>query len=160
ACFAGNLDRALELTAECLVARAPWLEVNEYGQNAANADLIESIRGRPLKAWSWMEVAMRRVGRSQRTNAICAEYLVYRARATLSSLGRDAREVAWLATELPVRPAPRGERMSFLLTLSWGARARVFVEAGELGDDFEVLVKAFEGMKYNPRFVHPVVTEY
>src|SRR5262249_6276775 len=48
----------------------------------------------------------------------------------------------------------------FYHLLSWGPRARLFVESGDLGPEFEALVREFEGERHNPRTAHPLLVEY
>jgi len=158
ASITGKLDTALELLRECVDVHGAWLELNEYCLNAATGDHIESVRGRPVEAMAWNARVLRRQRQSHRMAAVSAQYLVYRTTAALASLGRDR------AAEQPASRTPRALPTSSLQSLyhiiSWGPRARVFLETGQLGAAFEALVRDFEAEDHNPRTAHLVVAEY
>ncbi len=160
ACFGGDLDRALDLLRECVDVHGPWLELSEYCLDAANGDFIESLRGRPAQAMVWNARAIERQRRSYRANVGSAQYLVHSARATFASLGRDPATAPWIAAQLEALSTRQGPARSFYHLVSWGPRARFLLESGNLGDEFETLVRAFEAEHHNPRTVHPMVAEY
>ena len=160
ACFGGEFDRALELLRECADVHGPWFELNEYCHNGMNGDFIESLRGRPTEAWAWIARVLGRLRRSSRTTEAVSDYVLHRAQAALTSLGRDATHDPWLAARLKTLPARQDRRESFYTLLSWGPRARLYVESGNIGHSFEALVCEFEAEGHNPRSVHPIVSEY
>lgn len=157
ALFAGELDLGMTLARECVDIFGPWLELNEFCYHIANVETIQSGRGRALEAWSWLERGLDRLRRSKTRPAV-AEYLLHRARAVLAALGREPNS-EWLAAQLQaVSPTTSGQ--GFHRLMSWGPRARWYVERGDLGGDFEDLVRAFESEGHDARSVHPVVCEY
>ena len=160
AVFSGELDRGLHLLRECLEAHGPWLELNEYLHNATNAEFIESIRGRSNEAWQWITRAMDRLRRRRTNETMVAQSVVYRARAALSSMGRSTQEEEWLVAQLEVLARQPGQAKGFYHLLTWGPRARLLIENGDVGPAFDNLVLEFKAEKHNPRFVHPMVAEY
>jgi signal transduction histidine kinase len=160
ACWASDFDDALVLTRECLDVYGPWLEIGELCLGAANADLIESLRGRPLRSWAWLERPIERVRRSGRSNAVFDESISHRVRATLAALGRTPNTDAWLQRALHDSASRALEHRGFLGMVSWGAKARVFVEALDLGAEFDALVAEFERQHLPPRQAYPFVVEY
>ncbi|MBX3223532.1 MAG: response regulator [Labilithrix sp.] len=157
AIFAGELDLAMDLARECVDIFGPWLELSEYCYHIANVELIQASRGRSLEAWSWLERALDRLRRSNTRPAV-AEYLIHRARATMAALGHEPNN-DWLAQQFAA-VSPTKSAQGFHRLLSWGPRARWYVERGDLGEEFEALVNAFEAEGHEPRSVHPVVSEF
>jgi len=155
ACFRGDFDAALELLHECVEVRGHWLELSEYCHDATAAELIESLRGRSSRAWTWTARAIARLQRSYPVSSTFAEHFVYRAEAALAALGRDPRGDPWLSAQLAATPGRRSSHM-----LSWGPRARCFVERADFGPAFDALVAEFTAERHNPRLVHPMVVEY
>jgi signal transduction histidine kinase len=79
-------------------------------------------------------------------------------RAALLTLGRHQEPDFVLArlVELTTRPGkPGSEIMS-----AYGSRVRLFTECGDLGPEFEALVREVEQRKFDPRRVPLEVTEY
>lgn len=156
ACWAGEFDRALELVAVLLDEHGVWCEIGEYCFNAANADLIEAVRGRCAECWPWTMRALERLRRSPVRRSVGADWLMHRARASHAAIGEVAAD-AWLAGRFDAvakeEPAEGIARM-----LSWGPRARYCVEGGKL-DELEAVVTAFEREGYDPR-AHPSLAEY
>ncbi len=160
ASWSGDMDRALELLRTSVEIHGPWLELNEYCGDAASGDLIESIRGRSNEAWTWVAVATDRLKRSYPTSSVFGQYIVQRARAALASLGRSVDSDPWLAAQVAAVANRHGPTSGFSRLISWGCRARVFVESGTAGPEFEALVADFRAEGFNPRLVHPTVVEY
>jgi signal transduction histidine kinase len=160
ACFGGDFDRALHLLRECVDVHGPWLELSEYCLDASNGDFIESLRGRPIEAMVWNGRAIERQRRSHRATVVSADYLVHRARAAFASLGRDPSADPWIAAQLEVVSTRQSSTRSFYHVISWGPRARFLLESGNLGADFEALVRAFESEHHDPRSAHPLLAEY
>lgn len=155
--YAGELDVGMNLARECVDIFGPWLELNEYCYHISNAEMIQTARGRSVEAWSWLERGLDRLRRSN-TRPVAVEYLLHRTRATLAALGREP-STPWLAGQLAAVAAGAGGH-GFHRLLSWGPRARWYVERGDFGDEFEALIRAFEAEGHEPRSVHPVVSEY
>jgi signal transduction histidine kinase len=160
ACFAGEFDRALILLHECVVVRGHWLEVSEFCHEAETADLIESLRGRSARAWAWIARAAERVRRSHRVATMIPEHFMYRAQAALAATGGTIDEDPWLAAQVAKAERDTQLLQGFSRLLSWGPRARFYVETGDIGPAFEALVAEFTAEGHNPRFVHPTVVEY
>jgi signal transduction histidine kinase/CheY-like chemotaxis protein len=158
ASWAGDLDQALVLLRECIDVHGPWLELNEYVGLVCSADTILCLRGQSTQAWPWIERAVERLRRS-RVRPLVAEFLIHRARADLAAIGRGPDNDPWLATQLQLVSASDAGRGYHRLA-SWGPRARFYVESGELGAEFEDLVRSFEAERHNPRSVHIGVSEY
>lgn len=157
ACWAGELDAALTIARECVDTHGAWLELAEYCTNVADAAVILSVRGCSLQAWNWVERALARSRRGR--TQVMATHMLHRARASLAAIGGSAEGDPWLAAQfLAVTPKDPGH--NYHRFLSWGPRARFYVESGDLEADFEELVRAFEAEAYNPRIVHPVIGEY
>jgi eukaryotic-like serine/threonine-protein kinase len=157
ALYAGELDLGLDLARECIDIFGPWLELNEYCYHIANVELIQAMRGRSTEAWQWLERALDRLGRSN-THPAVAEYIVHRSRATMAALGHEPTS-AWLKEQLTAVP-PSHAGQGFHSLLSWGPRARWYVERADLGDEFEALTRAFETEHPDPRTAHVVLSEY
>ncbi|MDF2697719.1 MAG: serine/threonine protein kinase, partial [Labilithrix sp.] len=157
ALYAGELDSGLDLARECVDIFGPWLELNEYCYHIANVELIQSLRGRSTEAWSWLERAVDRLGRSNTRPAV-AEYIVHRCRATMAALGLEPSP-GWLAAQLPAVP-PSHAGQGFHSVLSWGPRARWYVERADLGSEFDELTASFEKEYPDPRNAHMVLAEY
>gem|GEM_PF-6066766 len=158
--FAGQLDRAMVLFRRCLDEHGHWLELNEYCQLAASADVIDSIRGRSSAAWESVARAVERLRRSHRRADATGTFLLHRARAGLAALGRTADDDPWLMAQLGAAARGAAAGQGFHHLVSWGPRARCLVERGEVGEPFEELTRAFEAEKHNPRSVHLMVAEY
>jgi signal transduction histidine kinase len=156
--WAGDIDRSLVILAECADIHGPWLELNEYCQNVGTGDLIQSMRGRSSEAWPWMARATERLRRT-RTRPVAADFVIHRTRAALAAIGRDVSDDPWLTSQL-ASLSPRDPGQGFNRLMSWGPRARYYVECGDLGVEFEELVAAFRAEGHNPRQVHPAVAEY
>lgn len=161
ACFSGQFERALELLDECVVDRGHWLELGEYCLNVANADFIESIRGRASAAWVWTERVLNRVRRSGRPTPVFTDYMVHRARAAMASVGRASETAdSWLSSHLADAAARPMPKTGLFRTMSWGPRARLHLETGEWSESFERLAAEFEREGHRPRFCHPLLVEY
>lgn len=158
ASWGGDLDQSLALIRECVDVHGPWLEFNEYVLNLTSGELLEFLRGRANDAWPWMERAVERLRRS-RTRPVIAEFLIQRVRASLITIGRDVKNDPWLAEQLESLSV-RDPGQGYSRLLSWGPRARYYLEAADLGDEFEALVRTFEAEGYNPRSIHLAVCEY
>ncbi len=156
ALYAGEHDLGIQLARECIDTFAPWLELNEFCYHISNLELIQSLRGRTDEAWPWIERGLERLRRSNAPPAI-AQYLVHRARATMASLDK-APTSAWLADQLEA-VAPHDGGHGFHRLLSWGPRARWFVDRADLGDKFEGLMHEFTLEHPNARTAHPVLCE-
>jgi signal transduction histidine kinase/CheY-like chemotaxis protein/predicted Ser/Thr protein kinase len=157
ALYAGSLDLGIELARECVDIFGPWLELNEYCYHIANVELIQALRGRSTDAWSWLERGLDRLRRSNTRPAV-VEYLVHRARATMGALGREP-SLGWMATQFNAVP-PSHAGQGYHRLLSWGPRARWYVERADLGDELEELIRAFEAEHPDPRSAHVVLSEY
>jgi len=155
--YAGELDVGMNLARECVDIFGPWLELNEYCYHISNAEMIQAARGRSIEAWSWLERGLDRLRRSN-TRPVAVEYLLHRTRATLAVLGREPSS-PWLAAQLSAVAAGDGGH-GFHRLLSWGPRARWYVERGDFGDEFDELIRAFDAEGHEPRSAHPVVFEY
>jgi signal transduction histidine kinase/predicted Ser/Thr protein kinase len=160
ACFAGDFDRALLLLHECVEVRGHWLELSELCNDATAAELIDSLRGRSSRAWTWIAHVTRRLRRSHPVAAAFPEHFMHRARAALAACGGNADDDPWLAEQLEEAADQASALRGFARVLSWGPRARFFVESGDIGPAFEALVAEFAAEGHNPRFVHPTVVEY
>jgi signal transduction histidine kinase/tetratricopeptide (TPR) repeat protein/predicted Ser/Thr protein kinase len=158
AAWAGDIDQALVLLRECIDVHGPWLELNEYVGLVCSADTILCLRGQSTQAWPWIERAVERLRRS-RVRPVVAEFLIHRARADLAAIGKGPDHDPWLAMQFELVPA-RDPGRGYHRLVSWGPRARFYVESGELGAEFEELVGAFEAEGHNPRSVHICVSEY
>jgi eukaryotic-like serine/threonine-protein kinase len=156
AIWGGRLDEALVLLRACVDTYGPWLELNEYCQNIATAETIQAIRGRATEAAEWTNKAVERVRRSQSRLATVA--VMHRARASYAAIGRSLDADPWLAEELRAVPLAY-EGRGYQRLASWGPRARYYVEADELGADFEALVRAFSAERHNPKKAHVVLVE-
>jgi signal transduction histidine kinase len=158
ATWAGDLDRALVLYREGADVHGPWFELNEYCQLVSSAEAIQTLRGRVDEAWPWIERAIERLRRS-RTRPVVADFLTHRARAALAAIGRDAHDDDWLAKQFAAVP-PRDPGRGYHRLASWGPCVRYYLETGNLGQEFEELVRAFDAEGHNPRSVHLGVSEY
>ena len=161
ACFAGDFDEALRALELYLGKQGHWVELTEYCLSAANADMIEGLRGKPLAAHAWIQRATDRVRRSDQMPAVFRDYLVFRLRADLSALGCAPDPLdTWLTRELAVASTGNIATARIHRLSSWGPRARALFETGELGEPFEELVASFASEAPNPRFAHPMLAEY
>ena len=156
----GDFDRGLALTRECIETYGHWLELNEYCQHIANADFVESLRGRPREAWSWLTLGLGRLQRSRHKNPTFASFLIARARSTLATLGREGPDDRSPALELGAISGDTGSLAGFYRLVSWGPRARYLLETGKLGSEFEALVAEFAEERQNPRSAHIMLAEY
>lgn len=156
ACFGGEFDRALQLIAVVLDDHGVWCEIGEYCFNAANADLIESIRGRCAECWPWTSRGLERLRRSPVRRAVGSDWLLQRARASHAAIGQT-NDDPWLKTRFEEvareQPAEGITRM-----LSWGPRARYCVEGGKL-DELDAVMRAYKKENYDPK-AHPSLSEY
>src|SRR5262249_33528082 len=80
-------------------------------------------------------------------------------RAALAALGRETKHDAWLAQQF-ASTDPQDPGRGYHRIASWGPCARFYLETGNLGEDFEKLVRAFEAEGHNARSVHLGVTDY
>ena len=158
--WAGSFDRSLVLMRECLDNHGHWLELNEYCYNAASADFMEALRGRPTEAWAFIGRAIERLRRSQQKTTVVGAFVIHRARAALASLGRRIGEDPWLANQYDAISKQEGAPRGFYHLVSWGPRARFLVESGDVGPAFDTLVREFESEGHNARSVHIMVAEY
>ncbi|MBL9022249.1 MAG: protein kinase [Myxococcales bacterium] len=147
--FSGAFDAMIRDLEDLIGDWGHWLELNEYCLNIGNADVIESIRGRARESTKWIDRAMSRLMRSEQRTAVFDQMLLYRVRASRAAAGLPT-------TDLPEPAPPRG----FFRLVSWGARARVFLENDQLGPSFEAFVREFEEEGIRARGAHPVLAEY
>lgn len=161
ACFTGDYDVALRFIDTGLDRYGVWVELSEYCLNASNADFIESVRGRPIAAWHWANLAIERVRRNDQRSATFSDYYVHRVRALLASLGRepDPRD-NWLRGQIANAAAVGPNMRGLYKLLNWGPVVRVHLEQYRFGPDFESLVDSFKAEKHNPRTAHVALTEY
>lgn len=157
--WGGSFDLSLELMRECVDVHGHWLELNEYCLDAASCDFMEALRGRSSESWWWIARVVERIRRSPWVSQGFAEYVVHRAAAALAGTGAKLEEEPWIASQLEAIES-RGAAGGFYRTLSWGARARLLLERGELGREFEELVREFEAERHNPRSSHIALVEF
>jgi serine/threonine protein kinase len=153
-----DVDDALAVARECVDVYGPWLERNEYLLDVASADVLESVRGHASRAWSWIERGLERLRRA-REGGTEGEFIVHRARAALAATGRRVVDDPWLAAQLAA-VSPRDGGRGFHRIVSLAARARYYLDAEELGEDFEALVRSVDNDNINPRSAHIGVVEY
>jgi signal transduction histidine kinase/tetratricopeptide (TPR) repeat protein/type II secretory pathway predicted ATPase ExeA len=157
-CWGDQLERSLVVIREALEDHGPWIELLEYCQLAVSADMTEAMRGRPIESWRWLGYALERMRRS-RSRAVMANFVIHRVRAALATLNRELVDDPWLEAQLAtVSPRDAGSGLHRLV--SWGPRALYHLESGDLGDDFEALVRAFAAEGFSPRTVHAGALEY
>jgi signal transduction histidine kinase/CheY-like chemotaxis protein/predicted Ser/Thr protein kinase len=157
ACWAGDLDEAIALAEACLDEFGPWLDFSDYCMIAYNVHLIESVRGRNHRALAWIERASERIRRQGRPPEVFA-IIQCAMEASLVAQGRTDEADRW--TErlgLDARPAPA---QGFYETVIAGPRARRFTDTGDLGEDFEDLVRSFESEGHDPKKAHLALGEY
>ncbi len=150
ACFAGDVQSALKLEHDLIERSGHWLELHEYCLNIANADMIESIRGRVNESLAWLEKIVLRVSRSKRSTPAFDQLMVHRLLASQAAAGK---------TDDPLRSVASNAK-GFLGTLAWGPRIRQFVEQGDLGPSFDALVREFDAEGHNPKTTHLALGEY
>ncbi len=156
--WSGRADESLRRIGNCLRVHGHWLELNDYCQLALTADALEVLRGRATDSWSRISLAVERLRRSERKTSDFAVFVFHRARAAMIALSRTVERDPWLETHFALTREPPTGLYHRLVT--WAPRVRCLVEAGEVGDELERLVEAFESEGHNPRFSHPLLAEY
>ncbi len=160
AVFEGRIDKSLALFRSCLDTYHPWLELGEYCVDAASCELVEHIRGRTNEAWSYIERVVSRQRGNYRSTAVFNQCLVHRAAAAMAALDTPIESDPWLAAELDHARKSAPPASNLYRMFSWGPRARMFLERGDLGPEFEKLTQDFAAEGYNPSSAHMVVAEY
>jgi eukaryotic-like serine/threonine-protein kinase len=160
ALWAGDLSRGLSSLDELLDEHGPWLELSDFVNSCLNGDAVETIRGRVLAGWSWLERAIDRARRSPTGLWKPEPFFLERIRANWAALGRDHAHDPRLAGDLSLATPSAPPEDSFRRILWWGPRARSFADRGETGLPFEELVRAFEREGISPRTAHPALFEY
>jgi eukaryotic-like serine/threonine-protein kinase len=157
ASWAGDFDEALVLMRNCIDVYGPWYELNEYALITSSAELLNTLRGRPLESWHWMDRTVQRLKRS-RLRPASTDFIVQRTRAALAALNRDARNDPWLQKELNAT-SPEDPGRGYHRLVSWGPRARFYLETNNFVA-LDVVVQQFEAEGHNPKTVHLGLSEY
>jgi predicted Ser/Thr protein kinase len=150
----GEFDRSLDFLRLMLDRYGHWLELNELCVNVHSGYFIEAIRGRPREALAWLERALIRIERQDSSARIPNSDL----------MARCAR--AMLACTEPSSDSPKPLGNLDLTTggmaklVTWGPRARLFLERGDFGEEFDSLIKEFSSEGIRPRFAHMAVMDY
>jgi tetratricopeptide (TPR) repeat protein len=157
AAWAGDTREALETGARCLKDYGHWRELSEYCLLCYDQQMLESVRGRCLVAWEWIEQAIAKANQNEAT-AHVLEFVALGARAALTSLGREAEADARLQRLLRITiPVPKDS--GFYVGVH-GPRLRALTEKGEFGPAFDRIVGEVREMKYNPKRSHLSITEF
>jgi signal transduction histidine kinase/tetratricopeptide (TPR) repeat protein len=154
----GDFEESERHARLCVEERGHWMELGELCHVCFAMCSIESSRGRPEAALAWTERAIERVRQNGRAPAVFA--LIEDAAIGLRiALGRE-REVRSLERSLRcVQRAPL-QRDGYFHMLSYQTRVQRFTESGELGPEFEALVREFDALGLNPGQVHLLVAPY
>jgi eukaryotic-like serine/threonine-protein kinase len=160
ALWAGDFARGLTHLQELLDQHGPWLELSDFVNSCLNGDAVETVRGRVLSGWAWLERAIDRARRSPTGMWKPEPFFLERIRANWAALGRDHASDPRLVGDLSLATSSEPPEDSFRRTLWWGPRARAFADRGETGLAFESLVRAFEREAISPRTAHPALFEY
>jgi hypothetical protein len=155
--WAGNVREALEIGARCLKDYGHWRELSEYCLLCYDQQMLESVRGRGLAAWEWIEQAIEKANQNEAT-AHLLEFLELGARAALTSLGREAEADRRLERLKRITvPVPKD---SGFYVGTHGPRIRALTEKGEFGPEFDRIVAEVRELKYDPKRSHLSITEY
>jgi signal transduction histidine kinase/CheY-like chemotaxis protein len=157
AAWSGDLREALEIGARLLEEHGHWREIGDYCTSAYNQEQIESLRGRTLEGWKWLERAIGKLTKHEGPT-LALDFVEVSARASLTALGREHEAERLLSRlgHLMRRPLARGN----ISMMAYGAHVRLFTENANLSPEFERLVAEVRAKKFDPRRVHLVMTEY
>jgi signal transduction histidine kinase/CheY-like chemotaxis protein len=157
ACFRGDLDAAIEAAERAVGDYGAWLDVGEVSLCALSARLVESVRGRPRLAWTWIERALLRARRERRSTSASGVALAEAARATLVCRGPDAtpEDRALAGADVAWTEDPGAHRV-----MTWGSRAMALVEGDGDPDELERLVREVEAERPDPRTAPLGLAEY
>lgn len=155
--WAGDIPGAISEGARLLDRHGHWRELSEYCMMAYNQQILEFVRGRWTVAWQWMGRAVERLAQQNEARVV-PECVRTKACAILITLGRDAegQRVLELLRDVTL-PTPAGSALEWTF---YAARVGTFTERGQLGHDFESLVRQVREAGFNPARVHLAMTEY
>jgi signal transduction histidine kinase len=155
--WGGRIQEGIDATARAITDYGHWTDLGEFCTSCYNLSQIETVRGRHLDAWKWVDLAVQRVNRHDGTPVI-SEFLLLRARAVLVTLGREEesetrlRRLEQVSVKVPKDGTPYAS--------TFAARLQICAEKGDFGPDFEAIVADFDSLGQNPKRVHLTVSEY
>jgi signal transduction histidine kinase len=157
AAWDGRMEDAVAIASRCLLDYGHWRELNEVCLLAWTLHQIETVRGRDVEAWRWLDLPIQRVNRHE-GQPVVHECLLLAARGALVALGReDELRLLLRRLEQVTVPVPKD---SGTYSLTFGPRARVLTEKADFGHDFQELTRAFHELRQNPRQAHISAFEY
>lgn len=157
AAWDGRMGDAVALGSRCLTDYGNWRELSEFCSLAWTVSQMETIRGRDVEAWRLLDLAVQRVHQHE-GQPVVHEFLFLASRSALLALGREdeTRLLLHRLEQVTVRvPVDSG---TYVLT--FGPRVRFFTEKGDLGGDFQALIRAFRELRQNPKQAHLAAFEY
>jgi eukaryotic-like serine/threonine-protein kinase len=154
----GDIAECERLARVCVDERGHWMELGELCFVCFGMSLIESARGRPLRALDWTQRAIDRVAQHGSAPAVFA-LVKDIACTTLLGLGRD-KAIAQLERQLRFVECADMKALGYYRVMGYSSQAQRLADRGELGDEFEALIEEFEGLGQNPKQVHLSVATY
>ncbi|HEX7668886.1 MAG TPA: ATP-binding protein, partial [Polyangiaceae bacterium] len=157
AAWGGRFQDSLDAGARCLLEYGHWRELGDYIFISYSQAEIETIRGRDVEAWKWLDLAVQRVNLHEGAPVV-HELLLLGARAALVGLGRelDAERLLHRLEKASVK-VPKD---SGLYPVTFAPRVAFHTAKMDLGDAFEAIVAEFRTLKQDPKRVHIIVVEY
>lgn len=157
AAWDGRMGDAIDAATRCLLEYGNWRELNEFCAIVWTVYQIETVRGRDLDAWRWLDLAIQRVNRHD-GQPVVPEFLLFAARATLVGLGRENEAPLLLRRlERVTVPVPKD---SGTYSQTFGPRTRCHTEIADLGPEFDALCKQFAELGQDPKKAHVAVFEH
>lgn len=153
----GRMADAIDAGTNCLIEYGNWRELGEVCLLSWGMYQIETIRGRDAEAWRWLDLPIQRVNRHG-GEPVVHEFLLLAARGALLGLGRENEAPLLLRRLSQVTVAVPKDSGTYVWT--FGPRARLFTEKGELGSGFDALIHEFQGLGQEPKQSHLAAFEY
>ena len=148
----GDLEESERQARLCVDERGHWMELGELCQVCFAMYAIETGRGRPVAALSWLERAIERAqqcGRAPAAFGLIAEA----AQGTLTSLERDL-EGAQLRRRLQRIECADNIRQGYFHELSFQVRVQRAMERGELDGELDGLIAEWDCKRQAPGSAH------
>ena len=146
AAWGGRIQDSIDAGARCLTEYGHWRELSEFCVSCYTIYQMETVRGRDVEAWRWIDFAIQRVNRHDGAPVV-PEFLLLAARAGLSALGRQDEIAVRLHRLEQVTVAVPPDSGSGSYASTFGARVRVHTEKADLGAAFGALVSEFRGLR-------------
>ncbi|MEY4582082.1 MAG: hypothetical protein RL701_6785, partial [Pseudomonadota bacterium] len=158
ATWQGDLEESERQALICVDERGNYMQLGELCHLCFGMYAVEITRGRPEQGLAWLERAITRVQQRSRAPAVFA-LIEEAACTTLLALGRE-HEIPGLRRRVTRVQRPEIRPGSYFYLCTYQTRVQRLIDADELGQPFEVLLREWQGLHQSPKAAHIMVVVF